>query len=352
MVNELPVVAFLKNLDLPIFSSDFEPTRCEGAAINNLLGGGCNIDEPTASDRPAVELAYIDIPKLIDLSHSKESLVDTDEVLNQKITNGLYAVTYAWFGADNGQLEKDGKTYKYRPLHLNIMPDYDNFYIMTGKPNSGNMMSVFKDKVKEDQLEQVMRFFDFMVSDIGAKLIYWGPRSAGLWDEKDGKRIFKDKDLEQSMVYGTRNGANMKYNLYNEWEDKQSAWPKYPKYIWGGDYNHPRYTYDRTRNAGEAEMFFGTGQVVKPQETLGEPAHIWNFQNKVAAVDQWNKAKQVSEDAFKRIFTAKDDTQFEKLYNDFLTVNEKNGLTDATLEEINKVYQDDVNKGYMEFKSK
>jgi hypothetical protein len=130
------------------------------------------------------------------------------------------------------------------------------------------------------------------------------------------------------------------------------AWPKYPKYIWGGDYNSPVYTYDHEKNVGNALTFFQTGQVVKLQETLGEPAHIWNFQSMIPAVDQWTKAKQVSEDAFKRIFAAKDDAQFEKLYNDYLAVNEANGLTDETLKEIDKVYRNDVNKGYMNFKTK
>ena len=38
---------------------------------------------------------------------------------------------------------------------------------------------------------------------------------------------------------------------------------------------------------------------------------------------------------------------YEKLYNDMISLAEKNGLTASTLEEINKVYREVVNVDYM-----
>ena len=282
----------------------------------------------------------------------KECLVDTAAAFDEKLKGGLYAVGYAWCVPDNALLEKQGKSYRYRKVYMNIPPNNERFLMMTGKPNSGNQVAIFKGSVKEEQLEQVMRYLDFTVSDIGEKLIYWGPKSAGLWEENNGKRVFVDKELEDAMVYGAQNNSSLKYNLFNVWSQQESAWPGYPHYVYGGSTLHPRYVYDKVRNAGETDMYFSTGFVSEVKEYLGEGAHLWNFEQKIPNVDKFNKAKQAWEDSMTKIFTARNDEEFEKLYNEMVTLAEKNGLDDKTLEEMNNLYVNDVNAGYMDFRLK
>ena len=48
---------------------------------------------------------------------------------------------------------------------------------------------IFKNSVKEEDIAQIMRYYDFFTTKAGLRLVSWGPKSAGLFDETDGKRI-------------------------------------------------------------------------------------------------------------------------------------------------------------------
>ena len=49
-----------------------------------------------------------------------------------------------------------------------------------------------------------------------------------------------------------------------------------------------------------------------------------------------------------KVLTAANDEEFEKLYADMVATAERNGLTDATLEEINTAWVEKLNKDYMQ----
>jgi len=72
--------------------------------------------------------------------------------------------------------------------------------------------------IKKDfkDIKRLTEYFDWMYSDEGFDILTWGPESAGLWEIKDGKKVFKDKEVEQDCLSGVlgKKGADY-YGLYN-----------------------------------------------------------------------------------------------------------------------------------------
>ncbi len=274
---------------------------------------------------------------------ARESLVDTRANFEQKIYNGVYGVLYGATLPDlnqiNSTLESVGKPYKYRKVYLNIPFDNDKYLVRSSNPAGGNI-AILKSQITEDDLPQVLRFIDFAHSEAGQKLAYWGPRSAGLWEEKDGKRTFVDKEVEACLVYGSANEKDIEYGL------KNSAWPGYP-FMSGSRYN-PKLVYDMERKETTANSYFSSGMVEAPEKITAVAPDLWNFDNYINNVKDFWMSRQAFEDAVKKVFISKDDAEFEKLFSEAVELAVDAGLTDETLEEINKVYVETVNAEFIE----
>lgn len=276
---------------------------------------------------------------------SADSLIDNRAGFEEKVYNGVYAVLYGATLPEQNELNSSlttaGKPYQYRKVYLKVPANTDKFLFTTSNV-AGTNIAILKNQIKEEDLPQVLRFLDFAQSEAGQKLAYWGPRSAGLWEETDGKRVFKDKDLEACMVYDEANDKKVYYNLCN------SAWPGYPN-MSGSRYN-PKVVYDMERNVSSTNKFFVSGVVMEaPELTTAVAPDIWKFDAYgVAGVQKFWQARQSFEDALKKVFIAKTDSEFEELYSALLTTAEKNGLTDEALTEINQAYRESVNADYME----
>lgn len=274
---------------------------------------------------------------------SAESLIDNRATFEQKVHNGVYAVLYGATLPEQNQLNNNlteaGKGFKYRKVYLKIPANQDK-YLFRNANVAGSNVAILKNQIKEEDLPQVLRFFDFALSDAGQKLAYWGPRSAGLFTEEDGKRVYTDKELEANMVYDEPNDKMVYYGLAN------SSWPGYP-FMSGSKYN-PKVIYDMQPKASMAKRYFASGIVEHVETTTAIAPDIWKFDAYgIKNVQKFWQSRQTFENALKKVFIAKSDEEFEKLYKEMISLAEKNGLTASTLEEINKVYREVVNADYM-----
>ena len=83
----------------------------------------------------------------------------------------------------------------------------------TVQPESYRHLMISK-KMAESDIERLTQFWDWCFGDEGQDIMCWGPESGGLWEMKDGKKVFKDKSVENDCLNVVRNanGAD-KYGL-------------------------------------------------------------------------------------------------------------------------------------------
>ncbi|MBQ8588236.1 MAG: hypothetical protein IJ454_02485 [Clostridia bacterium] len=270
---------------------------------------------------------------------SPDSLIDNRAAFEEKVNNGQYAVLYGQAVPDQNVMNAAGKPYKYRKVYIDIKPNSDKF--LFSKTNSAGTAKfvILKNTIKEEDLPQVLRFFDFMISEAGQKLAYWGPRSAGLFTEENGVRKFVDKKLEAESVYDEPNEMKIYYNLESQ------AWPIYPT---ATSLHQPKLVYDFEPRKTMANKYFSMGTVEVPELTYSKAGNIWEFDTYgVEGVSKFWAARQSFENALTKIFIAKNDKEFESLYKEMIATAERNGLTDKTLKEINTAFKE-INADYMD----
>jgi putative aldouronate transport system substrate-binding protein len=274
---------------------------------------------------------------------SKESLLDNSAVFQEKLNSGQYALSYAWLKPDANALKEAGKTYRYRQLWLDMPYNFEQFAMISGPAGNDQNIGIFKDSVSEEDLPQVLRYMDYMMSDVGTKLAYWGPRSAGLFKEENGVRVYTDKELEDNMVYDVDNNRNVYYNLFNRastTESNRTAFPIYPVAA-AANMNHPKYVYNNIKlNPGKADTYFTPGMLkgLSKEEHLIYAQKGGSLTNYSAQWDIFGKGRDAFEKALTAPFAAKDDAQFEKLWQELKNVTDSVGLNEAMVAEINKIF--------------
>jgi len=143
----------------------------------------------------------------------ESALIESNEIFTERLNNGEFAVSYAWLLPDNARIAEAGKPWQFRKVYFDIEQDLSTNLVTQGEFWGGDRFSIFKSSVSEDELRQILRWVDFMFTDAGMKLISWGPRSAGLWEEVGGVRRFTNQELEDNLVFNVENGANERFNL-------------------------------------------------------------------------------------------------------------------------------------------
>ena len=267
----------------------------------------------------------------------QESLIDDDTAFKAKMNNGQYAVSYAeWRWADDKVLVDAKKPYRYRPVYLDI-PVNTAKYVQPLNIPSCNQLLIFKDKVAPEDVPQILMWADYQLSQSFDKLQYWGPKSAALFDEVGGKRVFKDKTLEKAMLLNNDPDTLMLYNLKNGFFNVTYN-PREISFVQSGvTLNVPYMTYDVTnRSPAEALNFFKSGLVEKYDTKLTNLPWIWIFPNSVPGVEKMWAARKTWEDALMKTLAAKSDDNFSQLYSDFLKTAADIGLTPATAEAMNQ----------------
>jgi len=284
---------------------------------------------------------------------SKEAFVDPANIFREKLDNGLYAVSYAWHEPNNALLEQADKPYRYRRVFLNIPPDYDKFPITMTNPVPNENIVIFKDAVKEEDVPQILRWLDFLVSDAGENLRWWGPRSAGLFEEVNGKRQYKDPELADHFLYNKPTEKALYYNLYNGSRESGIRTGVFT-FLNNNAFSvphtkfHPEHHYERKADGALVNTYFNSTRVRKLDLVqTGILPNITSFTATIPEVEEAWKARQAFEDALVKVLAASSDEQFEKLYNDFLTLAEQSGYNDKTLALIDEAFRRE-NAAYMD----
>ncbi|MDY3928480.1 MAG: hypothetical protein SOZ34_03855 [Clostridia bacterium] len=279
---------------------------------------------------------------------SKESLLDNRTNFTTKLNNGLYAVIYGMDKPDEEALKAAGKDCSYRRIYLDI-PLFDKVEPLYELFANDTSIGLCKDNLTEEEVIQVLKWIDFMMSDVAEKLQYWGPATAGLFTEENGQRKYVDEELEQNMVYGVDNGKNIEYGLLNQRVSKSNTWPAYPYYMYVG-IHHPSATCEHERNAADYSIFFTPGLIegysLEDNNTrVPLPANLWYYTADVTNVEKFWNARDIFEKELTKVLAASD-SGFETKYNELVKLSEQYGLTDETLEEMNTLFNE-KNKEYL-----
>lgn len=270
---------------------------------------------------------------------SPDSLIDPQDTFKTKLNNGLYAVTSSIDVPDENVLKAAGKNFRYRKLYLDIPMNTNKFKALR-QSNFGTVgISVFKTTSEQD-LIQFLRYFDFCISDLGEKLMSWGPRSAGLWEEADGKRRFIDKEVEDYVVYGKDNDAK-NYNLINCDGTVPTGSATFTACFAYNNISkfHPCYVYDRERSSQDIMNAFSPGSVRDYDFTYYEMSpDIWNYTKIDKVQTAWGNRENV-ESALTRILASADDKNFNENYEQMLLVLDQSGWNDEFLDVINTEFE-------------
>jgi len=285
---------------------------------------------------------------------SEESLIDTQDMFVNKLNSGEYAVAYTWWIPDENLLRAAGYDFRYRKVYFNIPQDtsvYMDFLFESAVDR--DVISIFT-TVPDEQVPQILQFFDFMFSDVGMKLQVWGPRTAGLFEElEDGTRRYLNPELEANMVFGVNNEMDIRYNLSSglmgvlgeRWF--APAFPHIRMGIGAGGRWNPAYAdYDMLempRDPAQYVHFFSSA-VFMPR-TRFSPAPLrdvypW-FHFDIPEIEQWWAARDAWEnDAMMRILAARSDDEFDQAFARMIQISEENGFTEDVLRLIEQNLQD------------
>ncbi len=264
---------------------------------------------------------------------SKEALLDTNAIFNEKINNGRYIVAYGT-APNNNNVVGD---FKYRKIFARYKVNYDKF-LSSANIYTGTSWVFFNQNLSETDMAQVLRAFDFAASDPGCKLMMWGPESAGLYTEdENGKLQYKDEELAKQMTLGTGELVQ-KYGFF------EGTWPG--RYTMKATKYHPRSYYDgdRSFNIGYNPAYYGNVKQIK-----SNAACIYASQAtaEIPELNTFWQSRKVFEDALLKVFASVTDQDFENNYQAVIDIAEKNGLTDETLAKYDDYFRNKLNKNYM-----
>jgi hypothetical protein len=270
--------------------------------------------------------------------------------LQNEMNSGRFALAYG-----NGMLPSgyyaqiNGKKVNFRRVYMKI-PCAENFAHLEGVNPSAEVALLFKDTVQEGDIPQILQFFDYQQSELGEKVISWGPRDAGLFEVTEtGKRKFKDAELEDNMVYSRASaGAKVKrYNLSNG--AIGSLQPVFPFIYFNRGRFHPAVNYDKEVGDLSLLRISYTSYAVVPRE-LAKVSRIVSM-HRIDDVDipgiaaQWAKRPAI-EDALKQVL-ASPANGFEGRYKLLLTALQLNGWTKNYFEKTIDAWFKTVNADYM-----
>lgn len=143
-----------------------------------------------------------------------ESLVHTNTMFKEKVSNGEYAIAclnYAGGAAQiNAQLERQGKKYRYRPFVVDIPVNKE---IYPGKTPEGVKYSIaFTKTLDENQLIQMLNWLNVQFSTEFEDVYWWGPKEADLYIENaDGTRKYKDENFNDRFINENVSALEDKY---------------------------------------------------------------------------------------------------------------------------------------------
>ncbi len=260
---------------------------------------------------------------------SQEALIDTSTQFKEKLNTGKYIISLPVNNPKSTDEHKYRKVYVRYPYNQDKFPEFGNAEATLVR------WSFFNKNLDENDIIQCVKMLEFSASDPGQKLTYWGPASAGLYEEdENGNLQFINEDLKTDYLSGGKD--NIRKYLY--------GWPGIPG-VSATKY-HPKMYYPDNKKWSGA---FNAALYHKSNVLLGLAPNI--YENAVIGVIEgansfWS-ARNGFESLLLKVFASANDNEFENNYKEMLVYAEKYGLTDEVLEEFNTFYKEDYNKEYM-----
>lgn len=129
----------------------------------------------------------------------KDFLIHKDDQLQSKIASGLVAsgmLVPDILSARKALMAIDpAAEIRYIPWPKKT-PGVGSFDVMNGGMNRMIINKSFKD------VKRLLQYIDWFYSEEGFDICTWGPESAGLWEMKDGKKVYKEAELAEALANG------------------------------------------------------------------------------------------------------------------------------------------------------
>lgn len=197
--------------------------------------------------------------------------------------------------------------------------------------------ATFKFYIRKDfkDVKRLVELFNWSMSQEYLELITWGPEELGLWEMKDGKKVWKDEEFHQAILTNNADILNEKYYKYglglskvsskifattptpavNPWDWKRS----YPFVV---DPNDVVYFANFISNEGiQWKGYIGTA--VSETSQLAPSYVSGEFQQQQSA----------------KLFAAKNQEEFDKNWNDIMKANNVRMKYDDAKKEMEEYFE-------------
>ena len=252
---------------------------------------------------------------------SPESLVQTGTSFKENVYNGLYAVTSLNFtGIDivqiNKELEAMGKSYRYRPLRVNIPQNEDYPLQFYKSPWVGAL--AFTTELSDDEVKQALNWINVQFSDEFEEILWWGTPEDGLYVEENGIRRYKDDRFNKAYIENDPSALSRKdcrgigdkiVSPESEFYVTNGFWITYNR--WNPKFMQRLDAMNSSDSSSLSRKRSVDGVMQKPASEVSDPP----YGSIPEAVELWSKRTQW-EDPFKMALTADSDEQFERMWND------------------------------------
>lgn len=250
-----------------------------------------------------------------------EKLVDADfliqkpEQMQEKAASGLVACGM-WLPDVNKARES-----------LKKLDPEDELRPMLKPREPGKMMPIdhvnpvfFQYFIRNDfkDIPRLLRYFDWFYSDEAQEFDVWGPESTGIWEVKDGKKVFKDDAVLLSLKKGERDKGTPAYENYIKFglSSASKAFLSAPNVI------PNKYEYSRSYPYTVNDIYALAWNTLT-QESLDVKGVIKAGFDDVTNAPGSYWWTTFSSNKSAQLIAAKDDATFDKnwneIYNDFLT---------------------------------
>jgi len=167
----------------------------------------------------------------------KDFMIDKADQMQTKIAGGNAAViiTTSDINAARTAIKRTNPEDDFRPIPWPASKSGKVAHVDPSYPaGPGNIM--INKNVKD--IPRLLKYLDWFFSDEAMELGTWGPESAGLWEVKDGKKVFKDNALWEAISTGTTTADGKGASYYGlidyfapvEWTSKAFAYAPTPPY--------------------------------------------------------------------------------------------------------------------------
>ncbi|THF80351.1 type 2 periplasmic-binding domain-containing protein [Cohnella fermenti] len=281
-----------------------------------------------------------------------ESIVHTSEQFQEKLLSGQYAITSvletAMVGIGNldklnEMLKDNGADFQYVPLFTQIpnLPEYPAQYVVPVSGGANSYMWLLK-TIAEEDLPQVLNWFNTFFTDEYEEIKYWGPAELGLYTEENGVRAFKDATLQQGLIEGDSSiDARDLKGFYTRSPDNLFFEIKRYPTEWSYEFMY-RNTKKNIINAMTkfpSTSPYATSVIKMPEMSTWKA----DFKDIPEVTDLLN-ARADWEDAFKYALIAKNDTEFEKKWQEAIKTLQSDADIDQLLEKQWQIFEPALSK--------